>query len=358
VTTHAATSEQAVDALDQHLREIIAWHFSPKTGCPYWLDWAKQNRFDAIAEVTCFDDITKFPHFADDALRDLPHDVWVPRQYRGKPYCIFETGGTTGLPKQRISWRDHLTDYSQFSAQLDDDQFPRGGHWLMLGPTGPRRLRLTIEHLANERGGACYFVDVDPRFVKKMLAAGKVDVAKDYQQHVIEQAVEILTHRSVSCLFTTPRLLESLGERLDVPGVGIKGVFCGGTHMTRQVIRFLVEEVLDRRAQLVPTYGNTLMGLAIAKPVSAEDDYQLTYYAPQPRAVLRVVDPGDTAGTVDYGRWGRVELTTMTREFFMPRLLERDEGIRREPHARYPWDGVGDVRPFGYGTKKTIEGVY
>lgn len=350
--------DHAAAQLDAHMREIIAWHFSPETGCPFWLNWAANARFNPLTQVNGAADLIKFPHFEDEWLRDQPHEAWIPKPYQGKPFRIFETGGTTGLPKQRISWEDHLTDYSEFSARLDENYFPRGGNWLMLGPTGPRRLRLTIEHLANERGGSCYHVDLDPRFVRKALAEGKTDIAKAYQAHVIEQAVPILKYRDVKCLFTTPRLLESLGDELDVPGVGIRGVFCGGTHMTPQVIRFLVEEVLDGQAQLVPTYGNTLMGLAIAKPVSAEDGYQLTYYAPQPRAMLRVVDATTTDTTVDYGQWGRIELTTMTREFFMPRLLERDEAIRREPDARYPWDGVGDVRPFGFETKKTIEGVY
>ena len=84
----------------------------------------------------------------------------------------------------------------------------------------------------------------------------------------------------------------------------------------------------------------------------------MTYYAPQPRAVLRVVDSKQTDRIVAYGEYGRVELTTLTKEFFMPRFLERDEAIRREPHAPYAWDGVGDVRPFGALEKKIIEGVY
>ena len=70
-----------------------------------------------------------------------------------------------------------------------------------------------------------------------------------------------------------------------MPGAGIKGVFCGGTQMTPQIVRFLVEEVLDNRAQFVPTYGNTLMGLACSKPLKSEDNWSVTYYAPQPRAV-------------------------------------------------------------------------
>jgi hypothetical protein len=229
----------------------------------------------------------------------------------------------------------------------------------MLGPTGPRRLRLSIEHLANLRGGACYFVDLDPRWVKRLLAERKFDIAKQYLSHVIDQAVEILTHRKVGCLFTTPKLLEALGERLNVPGTGITGVFCGGTSMTPQVIRFLVEEVLENKAKLVPTYGNTLMGLAVARPVSAADGYALTYHAPQPRAVLRVVDRQNPDREVAYGQWGRIELTTLTREFLMPRFLERDEAVRREPvEGGAPWDGVGDVRPLGFDEKKTVEGVY
>ena len=52
--------------------------------------------------------------------------------------------------------------------------------------------------------------------------------------------------------------------------------------------------MLDHRARFVPTYGNTLMGLACSRPLTPEDGWSITYHAPQPRAVLRVVDPDDT----------------------------------------------------------------
>jgi hypothetical protein len=123
-------------------------------------------------------------------------------------------------------------------------------------------------------------------------------------------------------------------------------------------VRFLIEEVLENRIGFYPTYGNTLMGLAASVPLTPEDKYSITYYAPQPRAVLRVVNPAKTEEPVKYGDWGRVELTTLTKEFFMPRFLERDEAIRREPCALYPWDGVAEVRPFGAMEKNIVEGVY
>ncbi len=61
---------------------------------------------------------------------------------------------------------------------------------------------------------------------------------------------------------------------------------------------------------------------------------------------------------VEYGELGRVRLTTLTREFFMPRFLERDEGIRRLPCEKYPWDGVSGVRPFHELAEATTVGVY
>src|SRR5258708_976623 len=325
--------------LDAHLKEIIHWHFSPETGCPYWLEWVKKN-FDPRKEIHSFADMLKFPHFKDESLRDEQPEVWVPGAFKGKPFNIFETGGTTGMPKQRIGWTDYKVDYEEFSGKVSDEHFPRGQAWLMVGPTGPRRLRLAIEHLANFRGSSCYFIDLDPRWVKKLLSEKKGDQAHAYMDHVIDQAVTILKHRKISGLFTTPKLLEAMAEKVDLYDSGIRGVFCGGTTMAPQYVRYIVEEVLEGRIGFYPTYGNTLMGLAASVPLLPEDNFSITYYAPQPRAVLRVVDPNQTEHPLDYDKWGRVELTTLTKEFFLPRFLERDEAIRRGPRGSYAWDGV------------------
>jgi phenylacetate-coenzyme A ligase PaaK-like adenylate-forming protein len=350
--------QAAQEALDAHVREMVRWHFSPETGCPFWLDWAGKAGWNPATEIKCYADLQRFPHFQDEWLRDLQNEVWIPKQYLGRPFNIFETGGTTGMPKQRIGWDDYKVDYSEFSNKVSDEHFPRNHYWLMVGPTGPRRLRLAIEHLANVRGSSCYFVDLDPRWVKKLIASKQFDQAKAYMEHVIDQAVTILKNRRISGLFTTPKLLESLGEKIDLYEAGIRGVFCGGTSMLPQYVRFLTEEVLENKIGFYPTYGNTLMGLAASVPLTPEDKFSVTYYAPQPRAVLRVVDPNDTDKTMGYGEWGRVELTTLTKEFFMPRFLERDEAIRRAPRAPYAWDGVADVRPFGAMEKTIVEGVY
>lgn len=358
MSVDSSAIQAAQTQIDAHLREIIQWHFSPETGSPFWLDWAAKAGWDPRKEIKTTADLLKFPHFQDEWLRDLQPEVWVPAAFKGKPFNIFETGGTTGMPKQRIGWTDYKTDYSEFSEKISDEHFPRNHYWLMMGPTGPRRLRLAIEHLANVRGSSCYFIDLDPRWVKKVISQKHFDQAKAYMEHVVDQAAMILKNRKVSGLFTTPKLLEALAEKVNLWDAGIRGVFCGGTTMAPQYVRFITEEVLEGRIGFYPTYGNTLMGLAASVPLRPEDKFSITYYAPQPRAMLRIVDPNNTDVTKGYGEWGRVELTTLTKEFFMPRFLERDEAIRREPRAPYAWDGVAEVRPFGAMEKNIVEGVY
>jgi hypothetical protein len=337
---------------------VIEWHFSPSTGCPFWLQYASGLNWDPRREIRGFDDLTKFDAFQDEWLRGGPVRRWVPKGYEGQPVYVFETGGSTGVPKSRVNVEDFRIDYSMFSETLPESGFPKGADWLMLGPSGPRRLRLAVEHLAQVRGGISFCIDLDPRWFIKCIKKGWVDVAEAYKSHVIDQALTLLkAHSNIQCLFTTPKLLEALCEKISLKQAGIKGVFCGGTQMTAQFHRFAREELLEG-AQFVPTYGNTLMGLACHKPYIPEDEYRITYHAPQPRAVLQVVEPNEPDRLVEYGQAGRVKLTTLTKEFFMPGFLERDEAVRTPPIELYPWDGVRDVRPFTRFETTVVEGVY
>ncbi len=355
---------QARETLDAHVREIIAWHFNPETGAPFWLERAKTLGFDPRKEVRCFDDLKKFGLFEDEWLRGGPVRRWVPRALQHKPTYVFETGGTTGIPKSRVVVDDFRIDYEMFSDTLPEKYFPKGSNWLMLGPSGPRRLRLAVEHLCQFRGGICFCVDLDPRWVVKLIKKGWMEHLKAYQEHVIDQAVTVLSAgHDVKCMFTTPKLLDALANRLEKDGTsiakqGITGIFCGGTEMTSQWIRFAIEELLGPGVYIAPTYGNTLMGLAASDMPTAEDNYKIAYYAPQPRAVVQVVDFDDNDKLVDYGQSGRVMLTTLTKEFFVPRFLERDEGEREPPSAKYPWDGVSGVKPYRGFAATTTVGVY
>jgi len=368
-TDLATLVKEARDRLDQHTYETVQWHFHDSTGCPFWLEKKAELSFDPLKEVKTFDDLKKFPLFEDDWLRGGPVRRWVPKALTDKPIYVFETGGTTGIPKSRVVIEDHWIDYELFSDTLPEEYFPRGANWLMLGPSGPRRLRLAVEHLAQHRGGICFCIDLDPRWVIKLIKKGWTEHLEAYKDHCIEQAVTILTAgHDVKCMFATPKLLDALALALEDRGtslaeIGITGIFSGGTEFTPQWTRYCVEELFggppeESGIYMTPTYGNTLMGLACSKPVTAEDNYKISYYAPQPRAVTEVVEFDDHKNPVGYGETGRVKLTTLTKEFFVPGFLERAEGDREEPFERYPWDGVSGVRPYRELAKTTTVGVY
>ncbi len=354
--------QQAVEAarqrLDAWVREMVAWHFDPATGCPFWLEYAETLGWDPRQAIHGFEDLPQLGEFQDEWLRGGPVRRWVPKAYADRPVSVFETGGSTGVPKSRINIDDFRIDYEAFSATLPDEAFPIGADWLAVGPSGPRRLRLAVEHLAQHRGGICFMLDLDPRWVIKLIRAGQPAQAEAYARHVIDQALTLLkAHDGIRCLFATPKLLEALCERVSLKKMGITGVFCGGTEMTPQFHRFAVEELVEG-AYFAPTYGNTLMGLAVHKPRVPEDDFAVIYYPPAPRAVTEVVDADDGSRIVGYGETGRVRLTTLTREFFMPRFLERDEAEREPPCDLYPWDGVRNVRPYSRFQRTVVEGVY
>ena len=358
-----------MSALDTHTHEIVQWHFHESTGSPFWLEKAKSLKFNPLTDVKSYADLKKFPPFEDEWLRGGPVSRWIPKGLAGKPAYVFETGGTTGIPKSRVCIEDHWTDYELFSDTLPEKHFPKGANWLMLGPSGPRRLRLAVEHLAQFRGGICFCVDLDPRWVIKLIKKGWMEHLNAYKQHCVDQALTILSAgHDIRCMFTTPKMLEALGLALEekgssIPQAGITGIFSGGTEFTPQWTRFAVEELLGGPPEkggvyMTPTYGNTLMGLACSKPITAADGYKITYYAPQPRAVAEVVDFKDYTQLVPYGQTGRVKLTTLTKEFFVPGFMERDEGEREPPYEKYPWDGVSGVRPFHELAEATTVGVY
>src|SRR6266511_3992371 len=280
VAADLSIKEQAAKTrLDAHVREIVEWHFNPETGCPFWLDFAAKLGWDPRREIACFEDLRKFLPFQDEWLRGGPVRRWLPKGLEGKPLFTFETGGTTGVPKSRLQIEDFRTDYEIFSETLPDEYFPRGANWLMLGPSGPRRLRLAVEHLCQYRGGICFCVDLDPRWVVKIIKKGWMEHLKAYQEHVIDQALTVLSAgHDIKCMFTTPKLLDALCGRLEKEGssiakAGITGIFCGGTEMTSQWIRFTMEEYLGPDTYIAPTYGNTLMGLAASEMPKAEDNY-------------------------------------------------------------------------------------
>ena len=143
----------------------------------------------------------------------------------------------------------------------------------MLGPSGPRRLRLAVEHLCQYRGGICFCVDLDPRWVVKLIKKGWMEHLNAYKEHVIEQALTVLkAGHDIKCMFTTPKLLESFAggagkARLEHSQGAASPGFSPAAPSSRRSSRASPSRSCSGGVYMTPTYGNTLMGLACSKPV-------------------------------------------------------------------------------------------
>ncbi len=176
---------------------------------------------------------------------------WVPKAFADKPIYVFETGGTTGIPKSRIAIDDFRIDYSMFSDTLPDEYFPQRRQLADARPLRPAPAAAGGRALGQYRGGICFCIDLDPRWVIKLIKKGWMEHLEEYKKHCIDQAITILgAGHDIKCMFTTPKLLEALcnatwkTKAQAFAETGITGIFSGGTEFTPQWTRFAIEEFL------------------------------------------------------------------------------------------------------------------
>ena len=60
---------------------------------------------------------------------------------------------------------------------------PASANWLALVPSGPHLIGEAATRLATGRGGIKFSVDMDPRWVKKLIAAGQAGEAGACAEH-------------------------------------------------------------------------------------------------------------------------------------------------------------------------------
>ncbi len=347
--------------LDEWTQKIICWHFHPDTGSPFWLKRKKRLKFDPINDIKTYHDLKQFGVFNEDELKEIPADELIPKGYScGKnTNCkVFETGGTLGIAKRIIDceYRNKIAYWLSYSLNIHG--FSEEGNWLHLGPAGPHVIGHTTGKLANIRNGLCYYIDIDTRWIKHCIKKGYSELLDEYIDHVLTQAIAILETQRISFIFTTPQLLQRLCEKiLFREKYHLKGIVCGGTHITPDFHKLLRKEIVAD-IPLCFVYGNTLMGVAPQEPFNEKNGWDIKYYSFFPYFTIKVVDPENPLQEVGYGKTGRIMITVLNKDYFIPNLLERDEGIRIPGNGLYPWDGVANVKPYKKLEEQIIEGVY
>ena len=357
--THTNPYAPTDATLDEWTREVIATHFDPEDGTPYWLRWADERGIDVRDRVDGFADLRAvFEPFEEDVLRTLSAAEFAPQSLAGDRR-VYETGGTTGAPK-RVVMANYWREQARWTARLLAEwEFPTG-NVLGLGPPGGANNAGTfVQHLAHEWDALPYHVTMDPRWAKRLSERPDDREFRRYVDHLLEQAERVLASQPVRVLFTTARLLERPRVRELVAESSIEAVIHGGTALDRDTHRVFREEWYAD-VTLVGEYGNTLMGVAPEAPPSfrplSERDWHLQYVPCYPYFVPEIVD--SDGELVPYGERGTVRLTVLSEEFFIPQLHERDVATRIRGTDRLPWDWLGTPETSERAGRDAVEGVY
>ena len=358
MTTPAPRIAATAD-LDAWVRHVVGIHFHPTSGAPFWIERAKELGLDARAAIQGYDDLQKLGFFPMDALRTrnvldfLPADVAKDRSR----LRVDETGGTTGAPA-RIAVRDFYEPVNVFMTWYLNEVvgFPRGGNWLFIGPTGPHAVAESIKQMARTAGGMCYFIDLDPRFIKVLYQQQDMKTVGLYMKHIRSQAYGILETQQIDVLASTPILLQALAPELKERKFQFSGVMYGGTQLSPDLYRLLRTEYFPTAVHTA-VYGNTLMGGALLGPLQA-DDSNIVYYPIEPLVKFDVVDPKQPERRVEVGETGQICVTVLSEERFLPRVLERDQAERWPVLPVLGWEGVANVRPLAKMPGGATEGVY
>jgi phenylacetate-coenzyme A ligase PaaK-like adenylate-forming protein len=347
---------------DEFIRAAMDWHFSPATGSPYWLERARSLEFDPRADVKSFEDLTLFPNVTNE-LRDVRVRDLIPQGYGPHPEVIgvYESGGTTGAPKRIVMLRDWWDpEIARQVAYLDARGVPRNRDWLALLPSGPHMAGALLRSEAAAVGGVPFTIDMDPRWVKKLIAAGKADEANAYAEHLIDQAAFVLQTQDIGVLWSTPPLLERLARRDDLVELvreKVQLIWWGGAHMdvdTRQLYRTEIFPGLT----IAGGYGSTMVLGGAPERLGLADDDPCIFDPPSPYITFSVVEP-DTGRAVPYGQRGQVVMNHVSKSFLLPNNLERDMATRIPPLEGQVGDSVADVTPVQkFDNETVIEGVY
>ncbi len=341
------------------LRQMLALHFHPRDGAPYWLEQQQRLGFSVAEEIRELDQLHRIGPMDLEALRQRPIEDFIPRRFHNKRTLILaETGGATGTPKS-IAWfeEDFEAAFIQpFMAVTDGvRQGWKGGHWLWLGPSGPHIIGKAARRIARLTSGSDAFsIDFDPRWYRRL--GGATLAGRRYLEHVLEQAERIIHQQAIRYLFTTPAVLEPLLERMtEQEREAIRFFYLGGMPVTEEQMAGFTAAC--PQATILNGYGNTLFG--VCHRIGAG------HYAQSERTVPRVItldeslsDEERLCQTVPYGERGQVVMHRLTESALLLNVMERDSAVRLAPLEPNGADGIGEPQPLQQHGFKVVNGIY
>ena len=364
----------------QHITTILALHFHPEQGSPFWLERQQQLDFNVRDEIRSRQDFHRLGPMDITALRTRPITDFIPRALHRdfSTFLLSETGGTTGDPCRRVFSPQEFHDafIAPWLKAVAAHNFPKGGRWLFVGPGGPHIIDRSARAMARSLGSLEPFtVDCDVRWIKRQ-AKGSMGL-KLYLDHVLAQATNIISQQEISTLFTTPPLLVALAEVMRPDQKErILGIHTGGMNLEPQTALEL--QAHFPHAVILPGYGNSLFGVTfpqISAGRGSESEAESRTPEPPERMqedVFLVQDSAlwlqlapipenaqtaqDLITCVAPGQRGRVILHRLDPSFLILNLAERDTAVAVA--CANGEMGLARIAPLQFATPLDRQGVY
>ena len=342
MTDGGVTVDATSGDVEARIKKVLALHFDPVRGAPYWVARAESLGFDPRERVRTVEDLSLLGVMDPSELAGRPLTDLLPSSIaeRAGELVVAQTGGTLGRP----AWAAYLQAefeeafVSPFAAAAEHVGFPKGGRWLYAGPSGPHIIGRAADALARRFAAPSPFmVDFDARWVRK-LPAGSFG-AERYLAHIVEQALAVIDDHPITVIFSTPVVLARLaGEMTRSQRERIAGVHYGGVALDAALLERFQSEHFPRAIHL-SGYGNTLFGCCLE--LSAAPGRALRYFPHGHRLLLGVAD-GDAGGEApkisygEIGTAGRVVFTRLDTTMLLVNVRERDQGRLVAPPACAP----------------------
>ncbi len=347
---------------DDRLAHLMAIHFDPKWGAPFWIDRAVQLSVDPRNDIKHFDDLAMLGDLSAHDLQQRPLTDYIPRRFHQEiqQMVLGQTGGTTG----EGTWTAYREDEFEsafiepFARAAEHLNFPRSERWLFIGPSGPHIIAKAAPNLARYLNSPEPFsVDFDPRWARKL--PNDSIASQRYAQHVVDQSMQVINTQGIGVLFATPAVLARLAQIMtETQRLCIRGVHYGGMALDIDLLHSLQTESFPNAVHL-SGYGNTLLGCCLE--LSTEPGRTPCYFPLGDRLVFETLDA--KGEPTSFGDPGQLRVTRLDETFLIVRLLERDNAELIQPPVDAPQGfilpGVNNPTPHNESSKhQTNAGLY
>lgn len=236
--------------------------------------------------------------------------------------------------------------------------FVPGRALLFLMPSGPHGVGYYSRLVSARLGSVFLPVDLDPRWVKKLVARGESAQVAGYVAHVLDQTRFLLRTQDVGNLHTSPPLFQALAKDdslVELVNRQVRYVLLSGAHVDEDTL-WLLREIFPGVTVTV-AFGSTMILSQAATRVDPASG-AFVFDPRSPYVTFRVVDPA-TGAPVPYGERGQVVMNHVSKGMFLPNNLERDTAVRLPGPPGQVGDSVAEVAPVGaFEGEAVIEGVY